>query len=159
LEHSEILQIGWRKQSVIVRTCTERTIYKYVIKCDWTRRYRVTPRGEAGARAKHARGRRHEDTFAPVKGAGGRFIRREDAGKPFARGPKAIDPPGHERALAACAAAEPLSRGARAQDAARFEERLRAVAEVNRAAEQLRRYRERRAKQGETDRRRRTASA
>jgi hypothetical protein len=45
---------------------TERTIYKYAQKGGWKARYAWQ--------------------FAPIKGVGGRFIRRADKGKPFARG-------------------------------------------------------------------------
>jgi hypothetical protein len=94
---------------------TERTLYRYVERHDWKRRYRVLPRGEAAAAANRGRRWRHEAAFAPVKGSGGRFIRREDKAKPFATGFKAIDPAGRARALADCAAAEPLSRAAQAR--------------------------------------------
>ena len=73
---------------------TERTIYKYVAKGGWKKRYRVAP------------------DFAPVKGAGGRFIRRDDKDKPFARGLKATDLEGRARAVAACGKASRLSRAA-----------------------------------------------
>jgi len=55
--------------------------------------------------------------FAPVKGAGGRFIRRADKGKPFARGLKATDPQGATRATAACAQAEAIAAEAQADAA------------------------------------------
>ena len=53
--------------------------------------------------------------FAPVKGAGGRFIARADKDKPFARGLKATDPAGRARALAESAAAERAARLAEAE--------------------------------------------
>ena len=93
---------------------SERTIYKYVAKHRWTRRYRVLPRGEAAARANRGRRWRAYAAFAPVKGAGARFIRREDKGKPFARGLKATDPAGRAQAIARCGTATRLSRAARA---------------------------------------------
>jgi hypothetical protein len=116
----------------------ERTLYKYVEKHRWKKRYRVLPRGEAAARADSGRRWRHDEAFAPAKNAGGRFVRREDKAKPFATGLKALDPGGRARALADCAAAEPLSRAAqtRAHEEMRLVERLRAMAE-------LKRYRER----------------
>jgi hypothetical protein len=122
---------------------TERTLYKYVEKHRWKKRYRVLPRGEAAARANSGRRWRHDETFAPAKGAGGRFVRRDDKAKPVATGLKALGPAGRARALADCAAAEPLSRAAqtRAHEEMRLEERLRAMAEVNRAAAELKRYR------------------
>ncbi|MCF8475660.1 MAG: hypothetical protein K9G60_01410, partial [Pseudolabrys sp.] len=67
---------------------TERTIYKYVAKGGWAKR---TRRGEDVA-----------PHFAPLKGAGGRFIRRADKDQPAAHGLKAIDPAGRAGAVAAC---------------------------------------------------------
>jgi hypothetical protein len=127
---------------------TERTIYKYVERHGWKKRYRVTPRNEAAAAAHRGRRWEYAEGFAPAKGAGGRFIRREDKDKPFATGLKATDPAGAERALADCERAEPRARAAQAKAEAemRFEERLRAMAEVNRAVAELKRYRERCAK-------------
>lgn len=85
---------------------TERTIYKYVIKQDWKRRYRVKPRGLAAAAANRGRRWQPAPDFAPAKGTGGRFIHRADKGKPFATGLKATDAAGRARALAESAAAE-----------------------------------------------------
>ena len=48
------------------------------------------------------RGWQVNEGYAPAKGAGGRFIRRADAGKPFARGLKANDPAGRAQAQANC---------------------------------------------------------
>jgi AcrR family transcriptional regulator len=62
--------------------------------------------------------------FAPVTGAGGRFIRREDAGKPFARGIKATDAAGRVQASAQCARAETVAR--HAAEAAAAERDMRA---------------------------------
>ncbi len=103
---------------------TERTLYRYVEKGDWRRRHACAARDEAVASAN--RGRRWQVSperqildgradVAPAKGAGGRFIRREDIGKPFAKGLKAIDPSGRARALAACGKASRLSRRAQAK--------------------------------------------
>jgi hypothetical protein len=127
---------------------TERTLYKYVIRQNWKRRYRVLPRGEAAAAANCGRRWREREDCAPVKGAGGRFIHREDNGKPFAQGLKATDPAGRAVALVDCERAEPLAREAqmRAEEEMRCEERLRAVAEVNRTLNELTVYREQRAK-------------
>jgi hypothetical protein len=75
---------------------TERTLYKYVERHDWKRRYRVMPRGDAN----RVRSRPSSPDFAPVTGAGGRFIRREDRDKPIAVGLKATDPAGASRAVA-----------------------------------------------------------
>jgi transposase-like protein len=67
----------------------ERTLYKYVEKGGWRRRYR----GKS----------------LTAKGAGGRFIRADDAGKPQRSGMKALDPQGEARALARCKRAATLS--------------------------------------------------
>lgn len=84
---------------------TERTLYNYVEKHNWKRRYRVLPRGEAAAASNRGRRWRSSPGFAPVKGAGARFIRREDQHKPIAVGLKATDPAGAARAVAHCDAA------------------------------------------------------
>jgi hypothetical protein len=76
---------------------TERTVYKYAAKQRWKQRYARRP------------------DFAPVKGAGGRFIAREDKGLPFAQGLKATDAAGAQRAVAACADAERLADEAQAK--------------------------------------------
>lgn len=57
----------------IARLCgvTERTVYKYAAKGGWAKR---TRRGEDSA-----------PQFAPLKGAGGRFIRRADKDQPRSR--------------------------------------------------------------------------
>ncbi len=94
---------------------TERTIYKYVEKHGWKRRYACAPRDKAVARANRGRRLRPQPGFEPVKGAGSRFIRREDRGKPVALGLKATDPAGRERAAAACVKAERLSAQAQAE--------------------------------------------
>ncbi|MDP1604988.1 MAG: hypothetical protein Q8M03_17195, partial [Legionella sp.] len=62
---------------------TERTIYKYVAKGGWTKRYARVSTDTDGV-----------PDVAPVQGAGGRFIRRDDKDKPFATGLKATDPAG-----------------------------------------------------------------
>ena len=132
---------------------TERTIYKYVIKQNWKRRYACAARDEAVAAAN--RGRRWRVSpereaiegradVAPAKGAGGRFIRREDIGKPYPTGLKATDAAGRERALVACRRAKSLSRAAKAKAAqeARDAEFLRALAFNARCLADLRRHRE-----------------
>jgi AcrR family transcriptional regulator len=98
---------------------TERTLYKYIAKGAWRRRYCWNGSGEhAGAKtpppapAHRDEGKKHRQAsarFAPVKGAGGRFIRREDAGKPHPRGIKALDPRAAARALADCERAAAFS--------------------------------------------------
>ena len=107
----------------------ERTLYKYAQKNGWKPRYAWTPDGArpparpgrprwTQAQEKH---RARAARFAPTKGAGGRFIRRDDIGEPFARGIKATDPAG--RAAAAKATA----------DAARVAERAELEAECHAA--------------------------
>jgi hypothetical protein len=117
---------------------TERTIYKYVARHGWTKRYRTPPRGKP--------------MFAPVKGAGGRFIRREDRDKPVATGLKATDPACARRAAARCGGAAHLA--ARAQADALtlqlFERQIRANECTNIAVKNLREYREQRARKGKS---------
>ena len=119
---------------------TERTIYKYAQKHFWQPRYRW----HDDHPCMRARGWRTADRFAPTKGAGGRFIRREDAGKPYARGLKANDPAGRARAVTACAEAERLAR--EAQQKAEHERLVRenwsAFRAADRALEELGRYRD-----------------
>lgn len=86
---------------------TERTIYKYVIKQNWKRRY--AGRGAEAGRANRGRRWQRAAGHEPVKGAGGRFIARADANKPVATGLKATDPQGRARAEVACATAARLS--------------------------------------------------
>jgi hypothetical protein len=90
---------------------SERTLYKYVQKGRWRRRNacrgRAAPDGAgvpAGARP----------GFAPLKGAGGRFITRAQAGLPQASGLQALDPDGARQALARCRRAAVLSQDAQA---------------------------------------------
>ena len=133
---------------------TERTIYKYVIRQNWKRRYVCAARDEAVASAN--RGRRWRVSperevlegradVAPAKGAGGRFIRREDIGKPFATGLKATDAAGRERALDAYASAARLGRlaQARAEAEARHATHLRAIAATTQAVADLNAFRRR----------------
>lgn len=95
---------------------TERTIYKYVIKQNWQRRYACVAReDDAVARANRGRRWQRAPGHEPVKGAGGRFIRRADADKPIATGLKATDPAGRAQALAACAGAARLADEAQAR--------------------------------------------
>jgi hypothetical protein len=104
----------------------ERTLYKYIEKGAWRRRYRcsasntLTPahqnlRSGARQRGLGGEGKKHWQTsagLAPVKGAGGRFIRREEAGLPHASGIKALDPQGAARAVSLCAEAARVSEAA-----------------------------------------------
>jgi len=89
---------------------TERTVYKYAQKGGWRPRYAWIDRG--GVARRRGRGARR---FAPVKGAGGRFIARADKGKPFARGLKATDPAGAAQAGADCARAAAAAAWAQAE--------------------------------------------
>jgi hypothetical protein len=134
---------------------TERTIYKYAAKQQWTPRYRWrAPAAGAGAkRAAHKgkRGWRQRPAFAPVKGAGGRFIRRADKGKPFAAGLKATDAAAAAAADAACRREALTSRAAqrRAEAERLVEARLRAHATVNQALADLNGHRAACAKAGQ----------
>ena len=134
---------------------TERTIYKYAAKQQWTPRYRWrAPAAGAGAKRgahKGKRGWRQRPAFAPVKGAGGRFIRRADKGKPFAAGLKATDAAAAAAANAACRREALASRAAqrRAEAERLVEARLRAHATVNQALADLNGHRAAGAKAGE----------
>lgn len=118
---------------------TERTVYGYARKHRWKPRYRWMP---DGSRPPGRPARRRLTAYAPVKGAGGCFIRRDDRDKPFATGLKALDPAGRARALAGCAQAEPLAQAAQAEAeaAARREARIFAMAWVSRASCELSAY-------------------
>ncbi len=102
---------------------SERTLYKYVAKHGWRKRYANLPRGEAAAAANRGRRVMPAPGFAPAKGAGGRFIRREDAGVPFAAGLKALDPAAQARAAAACDEAERCASVAEAEAELEYWER------------------------------------
>jgi AcrR family transcriptional regulator len=118
---------------------SERTLYKYVEKHGWKKRYARVPRGLAAAQANRGQGWQATAGFAPVKGAGGRFVRREDIGKPFAAGMKALDPAGHARADAACSHAQQRARRAEADAQAErwADENVRAIRAVVRARDDL----------------------
>ena len=118
---------------------SERTLYKYVEKHGWKKRYARVPRGLTAAKANRGRGWQATAGFAPVKGAGGRFIRREDIGKPFAAGLKALDPAGHAQAAAACSHAQRRARRAEADAQAErwADENVRAIRAVVRARDDL----------------------
>jgi hypothetical protein len=121
---------------------TERTIYKYAAKHQWKPRYAWTPHGS------RPRAWRAGPNFTPAKGAGGRFIRRDDKDKPFAVGLKATDAPGAARAGAACTHAQALAKQAQAEAEKDrcFEDTMRAHAAMLRALEHLRRHRDAQAK-------------
>jgi len=86
-----------------------------------------------------------------VRGAGGRFIRRADKGKPFATGLKATDPVAAALAAAACRREAVLARAAELRAAAeqREEAQIRAIETMSRAWADLNRYRAARAKAGQ----------
>jgi hypothetical protein len=90
----------------------ERTLYRYVQKGQWRRRY--GGKGIAAGVAKRA-AKRKPRACVTAKGTGGRFIPTADADKPFARGLKALDPPGGQRALEVCELAAVLSDDATAR--------------------------------------------
>jgi hypothetical protein len=119
---------------------TERTIYKYARKHGWQPRYLW----QDDHPCMLVRGWQAADRFAPAKGAGGRFIRREDAGKPFARGLKANDPAARAKAAQSCAEADRIARAAwqNAERARLVEEQWKCVRAMNRAADEVVRFRE-----------------
>jgi hypothetical protein len=98
---------------------TERTLYKYARKGGWKPRYAWTPDGarprgfKARRRCSEAQEKAQASQFAPVRGAGGRFIRRDDKGQPFAQGIKALDPAARAAAAKACAEADSAAARAR----------------------------------------------
>jgi hypothetical protein len=83
------------------------------------------------------------ERFAPVKGAGGRFIRRADKGKPFATGLKATNPVEASGAAAECVEAESRARQAQTEAEAwrRREAMSDAIADAARAASAFVNYR------------------
>jgi hypothetical protein len=97
----------------------ERTLYKYAQKHSWKPRYAWTPDGARPigrpGRRRSSEQRARAERFAPAKGAGGRFIRREDKGQPVAQGIKALDPAGRAAAAQAAAEAERVARRAKAE--------------------------------------------
>jgi hypothetical protein len=98
---------------------SERTLYKYVQKGGWRRRY--GGKGIAEANARRAK-KRQPRACVTLKGAGGRFIRSEDADQPVRRGLAALDPEREARALSRVERAAALSENAVA-DARRLRER------------------------------------
>jgi hypothetical protein len=84
----------------------QRTLYKYVQRGGWRRRYRLS-RPPADIAPVAAKPRRPGN--AGWKGAGGRFIRAEEAGLPHPAGLKALDPTGAARATTRCERAQTLA--------------------------------------------------
>lgn len=130
----------------IARRCgvTERTILKYARKLDWKPRYHWIG-GAAGER--HRRWKPAEK-FAPAKGAGARFIAREDIGKPFPVGLKAHDPEAAAFAAADCERAQAVAREAeaRAAQARQGEEEIAIITAVHNALAAIPAWRLKRAK-------------
>ncbi len=104
---------------------TERTIYKCAHREGWTPR--VTRLSRDGTAAGLA-----------ARGVAGRFIRREDEGKPHPRGLKALDPDGAARPAAACVRAAKLSEDAVARAGAAAELRAARARSARDAAAYLR---------------------
>ncbi len=104
---------------------TERTLYKYARKERWTPR--VTRLSRDGTAA-----------GLVARGVAGRFIRREDEGKPHPRGLKALDPDGAAQAAAACVRAGKLSDEAVARAHAEAQLRAARVRSARDAAAYLR---------------------
>lgn len=127
---------------------TERTLYKYIAKGGWRRRYVRAARGNGAGGAQRGLRWLRASGHEPVKGAGGRFIARADADKPVARGIKAVDPQARARAEAACRAASLRHATAKAEaDAAHvWEARLRAINAASAAMAAYGRWREGRAR-------------
>jgi hypothetical protein len=88
---------------------TERTLYRYVERHGWQRRHVCRPRDDAVRAANSGRTLTPRQGFAGVKGAGGRFVPRDEAGAPHASGLKALDPLAAEQAVAATGRAHLLS--------------------------------------------------
>jgi hypothetical protein len=118
---------------------TERTIYKYAQKHAWAPRYLW----QDDHSCMLGRGWRAADDLAPSKGAGGRFIRRADAGKPFARGLQAVDPVARAKAAQSCAEADRLAREAweRAEHARLVRLNWSSLRAMDRAMDEIIRYR------------------
>jgi hypothetical protein len=118
---------------------TERTLYNYVERHAWRRRYKCAARDAAVAAANRGRGWQAAEGYGPAKGAGGRFVRREDADKPHASGLKALDPAARAEAEADCAEAARIAARAReeAQEERRFETGIRAGELMHRLTREL----------------------
>ncbi|MGZ5864257.1 MAG: hypothetical protein ACXWKC_02660 [Xanthobacteraceae bacterium] len=131
----------------IARICgvTERTILKYAQKGNWKPRYHWIA-GEAGVR--HRRWR-PTPKFAPVTGAGARFIRREDKDKPFAVGLRANDPAAAARAVVQCERARGMAKEAerRAPRDLAAEKEIEAIAAVGAALAEINAWRRAQEKQ------------
>lgn len=122
---------------------TERTLYKYVERGGWRRRYAAKPRGDAAAAGNRGRRWQRASGHEGVKGAGGRFIARAEAERDVAHGLKALDPDGAARAAIACAAAElrHSKAASKARSAQAWDARCRALDAVSSAMEVYNRFR------------------
>lgn len=133
----------------IARLCgvTERTLYRYVEKGRWRRRYVARPRGEAAAAGNRGRRWQRAPGHEGIKGAGGRFVPCSAAGQPVAHGIKALDPLARERAATACAAASARAAKARAKADERqvWDARVAAINAVSAAMAAYNRFRASRA--------------
>jgi hypothetical protein len=137
---------------------SERTLYKYARKNNWAPRYAWMPDGSrpparpGRRRWSEAQEKHHAraEQFAPGQGAGGRFIRREDVGQPFAQGIKALDPVGRAAAVRASADAARAARLAQAKaDAeAQLQKHLRIIENVSLACAEYSRFKSDRAGRG-----------
>ncbi len=76
----------------------ERTLYKYVARGGWRRRYQ----GRGAEAAAASRGRKRATRPPQPRGSGGRFVPPVERDTPHASGLKALDPQGAALAAAAC---------------------------------------------------------
>jgi hypothetical protein len=88
---------------------TERTLYRYVERHGWVRRHVCIARDQAVRIANRDRLLAPRPGFGRAKGAGGRFIARDETAAPHPGGLKALDPLGAERVIADCEEARRLS--------------------------------------------------
>jgi hypothetical protein len=112
----------------------QRTLYKYVQKYRWRRRYNIP-----GVAEKPKPPQKPSRFTLQPRGTGGRFVARERASAPALHGLKALDPAAAARAAAACARAKEVSDAAAAR-ARRLREKLshlRALILLLRAARDL----------------------
>jgi hypothetical protein len=93
----------------------QRTLHKYVAKGGWRRRRAGQEIASAVKKCAAKSNAAPPRSCTTLKGAGGRFIRSADAGKPIRRGLKALDPAGEARALPAMTEAAALAEEALAR--------------------------------------------
>jgi hypothetical protein len=127
---------------------SERTLYKYARKYGWTPRYAWMPDGSRppgrAGRRRCGDERGHAQRYAAVRGAGGRFVRREEIGQPFAHGIKALDAAARASAAKACAAAARKAEHARLQAEAEAAAKAvrKGVTHMNRSLAEIQRHQE-----------------